>query len=117
MGDETFECAKKADVMEWKYTVELYHAAWVDYTKQYPEHTRGYVAAPFKNSYGFWDLHLAMADWHKIMGGDFKDDLSKKSIDLLESHAYETALKGYSHRLDASGNKTKDASITHWTTG
>ncbi|KAF4834817.1 hypothetical protein CGCSCA4_v012849 [Colletotrichum siamense] len=116
VSDDIFESATAEETLEWKFIVELFYAAWVEFAKSRPYDTKRFVAVPDKDDYNFWDLHLAMADWDHLMGGNFGANADMKGFRIIEDRERKEASSKYYFKMDGS-NRARDASLGHWSSG
>ncbi|KAI8239656.1 hypothetical protein K4K55_001578 [Colletotrichum sp. SAR 10_96] len=115
-NDSIFASATNEETREWKYLVELYYAAWLKYAKDHPHSTKGFVASPVGTNYVFWDLHLAIADWNAVMGGDFRATVDMRGFEILEEREHKAAAAQYYAQLEGDKN-LKDTSLAKWSSG
>ncbi|KAF4811743.1 hypothetical protein CGCSCA5_v009648 [Colletotrichum siamense] len=108
VSDEIFASATAEETLEWKFIVE--------FAKSRPYDTKRFVAGPDNDDYHFWDLHLAMADWDHLMGGNFGANADMKGFRIIEDRERKEASSKYYFKMDGS-NRARDASLGHWSSG
>ncbi|EQB51440.1 hypothetical protein CGLO_09020 [Colletotrichum gloeosporioides Cg-14] len=111
-----FASATNEETREWKYLVELYYAAWLKYAEDHPHSTKGFVASPVGTNFVFWDLHLAIADWNAVMGGNFRATVDVKGFEILEERKHKAAAAQYYAQLEGD-KRFKDAHLANWSSG
>ncbi|KAK1838733.1 hypothetical protein CCHR01_18648 [Colletotrichum chrysophilum] len=85
-------------------------------TNEETRDTKGFVASPVGTNYVFWDLHLAIADWSAVTGGDFRATVDNRGFEILEEREHKAAAAQYYAQLEGD-KKFKDASLAKWSSG